>query len=496
VKRRARQAGMSLLLAALVVLVAGALLLVQAGGASSGRRDELTARALAQAREALLAYASDRPINATVGPGFLPCPDLDDDGWAESTCGSLAGDRGQAQRLGRLPWKTLGLPDLRDGHGERLWYAVSTRYKGLLNCAASAACVDHSPATALGTITVRDGSGVILHDGTLLDAERGGAAAVVIAPGAPLARISVAGERWQRRDCVAGECDAYGKCVADPPWRAAHCDPANYLDVAPAERSAEDNADFHDRSDAQRTRNGNGFIQGPIADSGGRIVVNDRLAAITHGDVMPRVMRRVGLELAQCLAFYASRPENGGRLPPPTPACFTAGTAAPFGRVPDTPFEAARGRGMLERWWRHEARNPEVLAELPAQPHACRIAFPPADAGPARTMPPGSPDDEGRTAGASEIAWWTSWKPFVFYAPAAAYSAAGAPRGCDDPAACIGLVDAEGRSIARSHRAALVVSARAGECDSERLQCDAVACRQVAMGPGRGHRHDAVVTLP
>jgi hypothetical protein len=33
---------------------------------------------------------------------------------------------GQAERLGRLPWKTLGLPDLRDGDGERLWYAVSS----------------------------------------------------------------------------------------------------------------------------------------------------------------------------------------------------------------------------------------------------------------------------------------------------------------------------------------------------------------------------------
>lgn len=494
-RRRARQSGLSLLLAAFVMLVAGALLLLQAGGASSGRRDEITARTLAQAREALLAYASDRPINAVVGPGFLPCPDLDDDGWAESTCGSLAGDRGQEQRLGRLPWKTLGLPDLRDAHGERLWYAVSTRYKGLLNCAASAACVDHSPATALGTITVRDSSGGILHDGTRADAERGGAVAVVIAPGPPLARISIAGERWQRRDCAAGECDAHGRCVADPPWRAARCDPSNYLDVAPPERSAEDNADFHDRSD-QRMGNGNGFIQGPIVDSQGRIVVNDRLATITHGDVMPRVMKRVALEVAQCLAFYSSRPENGGRLPSPTTACFPGAASVAFGRVPDTPFEAVRGPGMLERWWRHEARSPEALAELPTQSHACRIAFPPADAGPARTMPPGTPDDEGRTAGTSELAWWTSWKPFVLYAPAAGYSAGAAPPGCGDPAACIEIVDAQGLSIATGRRAALVVSARAGECDSARLQCDAVACRQVAIGPGRGHRHDAVVAIP
>ena len=72
-------------------------------------------RALAVAQEALVAHATGRPIDEAVGPGYLPCPDLDDDGWAESTCGSQDGHTGQAQRLGRLPWKTLGIPDLRDG---------------------------------------------------------------------------------------------------------------------------------------------------------------------------------------------------------------------------------------------------------------------------------------------------------------------------------------------------------------------------------------------
>ena len=75
-----------------------------------------------------------------MGPGYLPCPDTDGDGWAEATCGSLDGASGQASRLGLLPWKTLGLPDLRDGYGERLWYAVSSKYKGLLNCGVSRAC--------------------------------------------------------------------------------------------------------------------------------------------------------------------------------------------------------------------------------------------------------------------------------------------------------------------------------------------------------------------
>ena len=186
-----KHCGMALILAAIGLVFAGVLVLaVQAAAFSSARRDQASERTLSQAREALLAYASDRPINAIVGPGFLPCPDLDDDGWAEATCGSQSGDTGQEQRLGRLPWKTLGLPDLRDGYGERLWYAVSSKHKGLLNCAASRACVDMSPPSALGTISVRDAAGMLLFDGAAADAtlERTGAAAVVIAPGPALTR--------------------------------------------------------------------------------------------------------------------------------------------------------------------------------------------------------------------------------------------------------------------------------------------------------------------
>jgi hypothetical protein len=490
-RRRTRQGGMSLVLAALVFFVAGALLLLNVG-ASPARRDEVTVRALGQAREALLAHAADRPIGSGVGPGFLPCPDMDDDGWAESICGSLAGDRGQEQRLGRLPWKTLGLPDLRDGHGERLWYAVSTRYKGLLNCAASAACVDHSPATALGTITVRDSSGAVTHDGTLLDAERGGAVAVVLSPGPPLVRDSPGGAREQDRRCAAGDCDANGRCVTEPPQRAASCDPANYLDKAPPGRSGEDNAVFHDRSDAQRVLNSNGFIQGPI-EAGGTMAVNDRLLAIAYADVVPRVMKRVALEVAHCLSFYASRPENAGRLPDPAPACPAAG-ASSFGRIPDTPFEVPTG--MLERWWRHQARVPEALVELPTAAHACRMAIAPADPGPSRSLPPGSPGEEGSTAGAAQAAWWTSWKPFVFYAPAAGHAAHAAIPGCAAPGSCIALVDGDGRAIAAARRAAVVVTPRAGECETTRLRCDAAACTEVVLGGAHGHRHDAVLALP
>src|SRR4051794_9167178 len=101
-----RSAGAALLVAVvmLAAVFAAALALHASTRSLVAERDRLSERALAQAREALIAYAVDHAINASVGPGYLPCPDLDNDGWAESTCGSLAGDSGQGERLGRLPW--------------------------------------------------------------------------------------------------------------------------------------------------------------------------------------------------------------------------------------------------------------------------------------------------------------------------------------------------------------------------------------------------------
>src|SRR5205085_3657884 len=144
------------------------------------------------------------------------------------------------------------------------------------------------------------------HDGAAPDPRTpgSGAAAVVIAPGPPLAR-------WagfeQRRACATLPCLA-----------------SQYLDAAP---SGEDNAGFVDRNDAQRALNRDGFIAGPVADAAGQVRVNDRIAAIAYTDVMPRIMARVALEAGHCLALAAAR---DGTLPAPAPAC---GTTA-WGRVP------------------------------------------------------------------------------------------------------------------------------------------------------------------
>lgn len=86
------------------------------------QRDE-TQQILRQAKDALIAWSAARPDSVAPpvpGPGHLPCPDDNNDGVSNTvSCGTAA------TRTGRLPWNTLGLPDLRDSSGERLWYAVS-----------------------------------------------------------------------------------------------------------------------------------------------------------------------------------------------------------------------------------------------------------------------------------------------------------------------------------------------------------------------------------
>ncbi len=111
-----RQRGAALLVFMLIFFLASASwMLSQANNPPRFRResDQATSMALAQAKEALIG----RALKDKERPGSLPCPDFDDDG--EATNGSCS------ITIGRLPWKTLGLPDLRDGEGNRLWYALA-----------------------------------------------------------------------------------------------------------------------------------------------------------------------------------------------------------------------------------------------------------------------------------------------------------------------------------------------------------------------------------
>lgn len=150
------------------------LYLAQSAYPARQRAMQKTIVSLAAAQQALLAYAL-QPLGTTPcelncpRPGDLPCPDRNNDGIAETSCSNTS-------RLGRLPWKTLGVGDLRDGSGERLWYAVSERYK-------------NNPRLRPLNLDTPGTWSVISSEGVVWDATQGnGVVAVLVAPMQPLVR--------------------------------------------------------------------------------------------------------------------------------------------------------------------------------------------------------------------------------------------------------------------------------------------------------------------
>ena len=119
-------------------------------------RDLKTSKAQVEAKAALLGW-SVRQSN----PGQLPCPEDTSvigaamEGRAKTSCTLPA--------IGRLPWKTLGIGDIRDGNNEKLWYAISPGFRlspinintaAALNINAlpnSAIAIIFSPGTPLST---------------------------------------------------------------------------------------------------------------------------------------------------------------------------------------------------------------------------------------------------------------------------------------------------------------------------------------------------------
>ena len=371
-----RQSGIALIVVLVLLgLLVGALAIGLASDlARENKKQKQTTDALAKAKEALIGYAAGVNLNPSpacagapncVRPGDLPCPDIDNDGVAQGSCGNGAGTTGQAARLGRLPWKTLGLDDLRDGDGERLWYAISNNFKYNFRtpCAAPGdpGCLN---SDSRGTLTVRGNDGTIIYDGATVS----GAIAVVISPGAVLQR--------------------QGSASPQDRSAAGVNNPVNYLDVG----NGEDNKDFVDSS------NTNGFINGLVHDASGNVIVNDRILAITYSDLMPILERRVAKEVSNCLTSYAADPQNNGRYPWAADMSASAGgvyTAAfntRMGRVPDSFDYTLLGIG-----------GPVISFLCSVLPLLCMQSSWPASC----TITVGS--------------WWTNWKDLAFYSVADAY---------------------------------------------------------------------------
>lgn len=308
------QHGSAILIILTIIGLGAAFMLVSALNKANSQigRDKITAAALAQAKDALIGYAASVDISGTKRPGDLPCPDNHPPGDAlEGTPSTPC----NASALGRLPWKTLGLADLRDSAGERLWYAISTNFKnntrtGTLNSDTN------------GTITIRDSTGAIVNNG----ADSTAAIAVIISPGNTLTRQDGVN---QARDAANAN------------------NPVHYLDIG----NGEDNAAFVDSGT-------DGFIQGPI-NAAGVTISNDRLLTITPNDLMPTIEKRVAGEVRTCLTEYAEKPSNQGRYPWAAPLnqlaapSYSDVSGSRFGRIPDTPFAITKsdsGNVMDDSW--------------------------------------------------------------------------------------------------------------------------------------------------
>lgn len=251
--------------------------------------EDATTLALAQAKEALLAFAaSDAYTNNQGRFGFLPCPDIDAAGFtAEGVSHGTCGNR-YFNTIGHLPWRSLDLPPLKDGSGQCLWYAVTGDYK---NSGASTSLMHNADSN--GAFRLFDENGNLIQGNT----EEQRVVAVVIAPGTSLPNQA---RNYDPNTFCGGDFNA-----------------ANFLDVF----NGIDNSNV---SAAENTVDD--FV---AAQRSGRDNLNDRIITITQQEVFERIQANAGFRrliaetteaLAGCIASYpttaAGAGGTGGGSPP------------------------------------------------------------------------------------------------------------------------------------------------------------------------------------
>lgn len=247
-----KQRGLALLVVLLIAmgLLAGMLAIGFAGDLiRKNQRQQKTTDALAQAREVLVG----RAVSDDNRPGSLPCPDTDDDGTAELFSGSSC-----PSYIGRLPWRTLGLPEPLDSDSERLWYMLSSRFR-------DNAAIEPLNTDTLGNISVYSGNG-----STLLTTQ---AVAVVFAPGGPIGGQA-------RSSTLTAICPLGGMTVAQ-----SLC-VSNYLETASGINNA--------------------TASGPYISATPTSSFNDRLLVITTAELMTPVEKRAATEILALLQAYRS----------------------------------------------------------------------------------------------------------------------------------------------------------------------------------------------
>ncbi len=290
-------------------------------------RQKRTLKALAQAKDALIAWSvvqgdvhpakviEDGEEKLTYyRPGTLPCPDTNyfggnDSGNASGSCSSTGGTS-----IGRLPWKSLGIERLQDAYGEPLWYAVSDNFRRPNNLNNKAINSDTKGSLPL---YAADGTTLLTPPGEEL-------AAIVFAPGPPLAGQ----DRGSSPDSTT-----------------------SYLEA------------FNEKNNASAS---GPFINGPVKDSSEDLVVNDFVLGITARELIAAVEKRALKEAQSALENHFS---IEGRLPNPaprndsiclleitnvksvTPCASDSSTPACYGRLPEDALSPYLAPWFLQNGW-------------------------------------------------------------------------------------------------------------------------------------------------
>lgn len=164
-----RQRGLALIAVAALIALGGTWWLLSAVAPLNRTALERSRNAavLPQARSALIGWTVLQAIRTDESnPGRLPCPEpvanigTVNEGVASGSCTLPA--------VGRLPWRTLGLDQLRDAAGEPLWYVVSPGW-----------ALPNSTTPSLGINSNSIGN-------LAVDGQANAAVAIIIAPGRPI----------------------------------------------------------------------------------------------------------------------------------------------------------------------------------------------------------------------------------------------------------------------------------------------------------------------
>lgn len=305
------QQGAALLLLLLITVVAASSIFVTTLRQTTTQialdKNRQTRDALARAKEGLIGYALTYSEQQNQGQpqGFLPCPDRNGDGTATVSAGETPCGGSGLSVIGWLPWRQLGLPPLRDGDGECLWYALSGTYKNNVKTSLT--------SDTDGQFIVRDGSGTMVIGASASEQ----AIAIIFAPGAPLG--------GQNRNTTSTLTECASQNAADPSNQSA-----NYLDPAGGINNATGNPPL---PAAPST-----FVSATTTIAN----FNDVLLPVTPQDFQPvyaRMDRWIANRAQQCLTLAYSFPYSwtAALNSPADPLDLTADSNQRFGRVPDTP---------------------------------------------------------------------------------------------------------------------------------------------------------------